>query len=241
LPGNALRDARKAGFHDPPCCLLQDGKLSAAAEEERFSRSKHDPSLPIQAFQSCLNYAGLTLPEIDCIAYYEDPNKKAERQLWMSFPEIGLDPDLAKRIDPNRPAREIPEKLGDDGKVEYFDHHHSHAASAFYCSEFSEAAIPTVDGVGEWATTTYGFGQGRRLRFLKSQISFPNTLGMLYSTITSYLGFDVNDGGYKVISLAPYGKSVYVPEMRQLIESCKDGQFQLNLKYFDFLKLLRMY
>lgn len=229
-----------AFFHDSACCLLQDGELTAAAEEERFSRIKHDPALPVKAFRFCLDQAGLALPDIDYIAYYEDPAKKAERQLWMVLPNLGLDPDLIRRIDPQRPMTEIRRLLGYEGPVEYVDHHYSHAASSFYFSGFSDAAIMTVDGVGEWATTAYGFAHETDIDIFE-EVRFPNSVGLLYSTITSYLGFDVNDGEYKVMGLAPYGDPCYVSEMRKLIHFLPGGQYELDLQYFDFLQNQRMY
>ena len=145
-----------AFFHDSACCLLQNGVLVAAAEEERFTRVKADPSMPLMAIQYCLRAGGITIGDVDCIAFYEDPRKKLARQLWSGV--IDRIPDWRTRLDPNRVELEIRKKTGYQGPIKFFDHHLSHAASSFYFSGFTEAAIFTVDGVGEWATTTYGVG-----------------------------------------------------------------------------------
>lgn len=227
-------------FHDASCCLLQGGLLTAAAEEERFSRAKHDPRLPIRAFQYCLREGGIEISEIDCVAYYEDPVKKAARQLWMSAVGSKASSDVLLGIDPNRVEREIRETLGYEGPVFFGDHHQSHAASCYFFSGFHDAAVLTVDGVGEWATTTYGHGQGADLRIFE-EVNFPDSLGLLYSTITAYLGFDVNDGEYKVMGLAPYGEPRYGDRIRALLRTTEGGQYQLNLEYFDFLNFRKMY
>jgi carbamoyltransferase len=227
-----------AYFHDAACCVLKDGLIVAAAEEERFTRVKHDSSLPTHAVRACLAQAGLTIADVDCVAYYEQPVKKLGRQLWMDYPRLPTD-NLA-RFDPHRPERDIRERLGYEGPVLCFDHHQSHAASAFFCSGFADAAILTVDGVGEWATTTYGHGSDGAIRML-DEVRFPHSLGLLYSTFTGYLGFEVNEGEYKVMGLAPYGAPKYVREVRQLVDTGEDGQFRLDLRYFDFLGQQRMY
>src|ERR1041384_8821535 len=143
-------------YHDAACCLLQDGKLIAAAQEERFTRIKHDPAIPRQAFRYCLREGGLTVSDIDCIAFYEVPEKKLARQLWSGTVQTAALPALH----PDRVALDIRKMLGFEGPVYFYDHHHSHAASSFFFSGFDTAAILTVDGVGEWATTTYGTGIG---------------------------------------------------------------------------------
>jgi len=227
-----------AYYHDSACCLLQDGVLRAAAEEERFTRIKADPSLPKYAFKYCLEEGGLTIADVDCIAYYEDPRKKLARQLWSGA--LGRKPDLLKRFEPDWIEQQMEAILGYDGPVQYFDHHSSHAASSYYFSGFENSAILTVDGVGEWATTTYGVGSGAGLNIFE-EVEFPDSLGLLYSTITSYLGFGVNDGEYKVMGLAPYGKPVYADKIRQLIIQEKGGQYRLNMKYFGFLSGNCMY
>ena len=227
-------------FHDAACCLLKDGVLVAAAEEERFSRNKHDAAIPKGAFNYCLEEGRLTIDEIDCVAYYEEPAKKLARQLWMMLPGLPADKKVLARLDPHRPEREIREVLGYDGPIEYVGHHQAHAASTFYYSGFKEAAIFTVDGVGEWDTTSFGRGRGDDLELLET-VEFPHSLGLLYSTITGYLGFEVNEGEYKVMGLAPYGKPRHVDLIRKLIINQPGGQYRLDLRYFDFASFQRMY
>ncbi|HWM89209.1 MAG TPA: carbamoyltransferase [Thermoanaerobaculia bacterium] len=226
-----------AFFHESACCLLQDGRLVAAAEEERFSRVKHDPRLPVSAFRYCLKAGGIGIGDVDAVAYYESPVRKLARQLCAGIPPG--DSDLAW-LDPVRPERAIREGLGYEGPVLFYGHHASHAASAFFLSGFSAAAVLTVDGVGEWDTTTYGRGDGSRLEVLE-RVELPHSLGLLYSTITAYLGFEVNDGEYKVMGLAPYGRPRYADRIRSLVSLGPGGQFTLDLRYFDFLRGSRMY
>ena len=226
-----------AFFHESACCLLQDGRLVAAAEEERFSRVKHDPRLPVSAFRWCLRQGGVSIADLDCVAYYESPVKKLSRQLWAGIPAGAV--DLAW-LDPGGPERAIREGLGFEGPILTFDHHLSHAASAFFFSGFPAAAVLTVDGVGEWATTTYGRAGGSAIEPFE-EVEFPHSLGLLYSTLTSYLGFEVNDGEYKVMGLAPYGEPRYLAEMRQLVSSGSGGQYRLDLQYFDFIRGRCMY
>jgi carbamoyltransferase len=228
-----------AYFHDAASCLLQGGRLVAAAEEERFSRKKFDASLPCAATRNCLRQAGLTMADVDCVAYYENPTKKLGRQIWMSLP--GLPPvEAARRLDPERPAREIRELLGFDGRVEFVEHHQAHAASSYFFSGFPDAAVLTVDGVGEWATTSYGRARGMDIELFE-EVQFPDSLGLLYATLTSYLGFSVNEGEYKVMGLAPYGRPRLRDRVRALVRSEGGGQFQLDMRYFDFLRGHRMY
>jgi carbamoyltransferase len=224
-----------AHFHDAACCVIKDGRLVAAVEEERLSRIKHDPRLPHLAFRFCLREAGLSIADVDCVAYYEDPAKKLGRQLWMAFPRLPRG-----GVDARRPQREIRELLGYHGPIHIVEHHQAHAASSFYYSGFADAAVATFDGVGEWTTTSYGVGSGHRVdRF--EEVQFPHSLGLLYSTITSYLGFEVNEGEYKVMGLAPYGKPRYVDQVRALVHSQRRGQFRLDLSYFDFITGDRMF
>jgi carbamoyltransferase len=227
-----------AFFHESACCLLRDGRLVAAAEEERFSRVKHDPRLPVSAFRFCLRAGGIGITDVDAVAYYESPVRKLSRQLWAGIPE-GAPPDLAG-LDPGAPERAIREGLGWEGPILFFDHHLSHAASAFLFSDFPAAALLTVDGVGEWATTSYGRGRGAGVELFE-EVDFPHSLGLLYATITSYLGFEVNDGEYKVMGLAPYGEPRFLDEMRRLVSPGPGGQYRLNLDYFDFVRGRRMY
>jgi carbamoyltransferase len=230
-----------AFFHESACCLLRDGVLAAAAEEERFSRVKHDPRLPVSAFRFCLEAGGIGITEVDCVAYYESPILKLSRQISAGVPagDFGDRGDLSW-LDPERPERAIRELLGWEGPVRSYEHHASHAASAFFWSGFPEAAVLTVDGVGEWATTTYGAGRGAALERL-DEVSFPHSLGLLYSTLTSWLGFAVNDGEYKVMGLAPYGEPRFLDAMRTLVTSGPGGQFELDLSYFDFIRGRRMF
>ena len=229
-----------AFYHQSACCLLADGELVAAAEEERFSRVKHDPRLPVEAFRFCLRAADLSIADVDAVAYYELPREKLARQLWAGAP--GGAGDDFPWLDPRQAERALKERLGWEGPILTFPHHLSHAASAFHFSPFPEAATLTVDGVGEWATTSYGYGHGRgRGLELFEEVRFPHSLGLLYSTVTSYLGFGVNDGEYKVMGLAPYGEPRFVDQICQLVGMGPDGQYLLNLRYFDFLRGRRMY
>lgn len=227
-----------AFYHDSACCLLQDGVLKAAVEEERFTRIKFDSSLPSNAFQYCLKEAGISIADIDCIAYYENPEKKLARQLWSGYRMDSK--EMAYKMDAHRPEKEIREILGYEGPIKFFEHHLSHAASSYYYSGFDSAAILTVDGVGEWATAAYGVGEGDRINLFE-EVHFPDSVGLLYSTITGYLGFRVNSGEYKVMGLAPYGKPIYADKIRQLIQTREKGQLYLDMKYFDFILGEKMY
>jgi carbamoyltransferase len=227
-------------FHDAACCLLKDGVLIAAAEEERFSRSKHDAAIPKRAFNYCLEEGGLTIDEVDCVAYYEEPTKKLARQISMMLPGLSSEKKMMVKLDPHRAKREIREILGYEGPIDYVGHHRAHAASCFYYSGFNEAAILTVDGVGEWDTTSFGRGNGKDLEILET-VEFPHSLGLLYSTITGYLGFEVNEGEYKVMGLAPYGQPRHADLIRKLIINQPGGQYLLDMQYFDFTSFKRMY
>lgn len=232
-----------SGYHDSACCLMQDGILIAAVQEEAFSRIKHDKSFPRRSFRYCLEQAKLTIADIDCIAYYEDPCQKLGRQIWMG---LGRDVSEQRRqailgcLTKSQPQQVVRKVLGYAGPIEIVDHHLSHAASSFFFSGFEEAAILTVDGVGDWATTTYGWGKQSTIERFE-QVDFPDSLGFFYSAITSYLGFEVNEGEYKVMGLAPYGKPIYVDQLRQLVEINPEGQYRLNMKYFAFLTDDSMY
>ncbi|MFT5821730.1 MAG: carbamoyltransferase [Crocinitomix sp.] len=222
-----------AFYHDSACCIIKDGRLISAVQEERFTRIKNDPSLPVNSFKHCLKESKLSIEDIDCVAYYENPIKKLSRQLWSGFDYF--DPGLKEKMDPRRPEIAIREKLGYEGEIKFIDHHMSHAASSFHYSGFDRAAIFTVDGVGEWATTTYGVGKENGIEIFE-EVNFPNSLGLLYSTITNYLGFKVNNGEYKVMGLAPYGRPIYVNHLKDVITSSNEGQYRLNMDYFDFTK-----
>jgi len=231
-----------SGYHDSACCLLQDGVLVAAVQEERFSRVKNDRSFPRKALRYCLEAGGISLGDLDCVAYYEDPCLKLGRQIWMSLvPEISSERLQATA---DRLARRSPQdfirRFGYDGPVEIVDHHLSHAASAYYFSGFKESAILTIDGVGDWPTTTYGCGNEFEIKRFE-QVDFPDSLGFFYSALTGYLGFEVNEGEYKVMGLAPYGRPLYADKIRKLIEVGPKGQYRLDLKYFSFLQEDSMY
>jgi carbamoyltransferase len=229
-----------AFYHNSAACLLQGGRLVAAAQEESFTRIKHDPALPMNAVRYCLQAGGVSMADVDAVAYYEDPALKLGRQMWTLGGKLPPGRDVRARLDPRRPEREIRDRIGYAGPIEIVTHHEAHAASSYYWSGFSEAAVLTVDGVGEWASTTYGRGQGEDLRILE-EVAFPDSLGLLYSTITSFLGFAVNEGEYKVMGLAPYGEPVHTDLLYRLVETGAGGQFRLNLRYFDFTRPDRMY
>ncbi len=231
------------GYHDSACSLIQDGVLVAAVQEERFSRVKNDKSFPTRSFAYCLKEGGITISDVDCIAYYEDPCLKLGRQIWMGFiPDLPAErrESIINRMGSMQPKQMIRDIWGYEGRVEIVDHHLSHAASSYYFSGFEDAAVLTVDGVGDWATTTYGLGKGPQLERFE-QVDFPDSLGFFYSAITGYLGFEVNEGEYKVMGLAPYGEPEYADRIRKLIEVTSEGQYRLNMKYFGFLTEDRMY
>src|ERR1041384_47785 len=227
-------------FHDAACCLLKDGGLIGAGDEEGFSRNKHGAGIPKGAFNYCREEGEVTIDEVDCVAYYAAPTKKVGRQIWRMLPGLPSEKKVLARLDPRRPEREIREVLGYDGPIEYVGHHQAHAASTFYYSGFKEAAIFTVDGVGEWDTTSFGRGRGDDLELLET-VEFPHSLGLLYSTITGYLGFEVNEGEYKVMGLAPYGQPRYVDLIRKLIINQPGGQYLLDLQYFNFKSFNQMH
>lgn len=231
-------------YHDSSVTLLMDGKVVAAAEEERFSRKKHDHGFPAQAIDFCLKTGGISIEDVDYIAFYEKPILKFERVLsqhlqafpWSLKTFISSMPSwLSEKL---RIRKIIKKELGFTRPVLFIGHHQSHAAAAFLPSPFEEAAILTVDGVGEWQTTTLGRGKGTDVE-LFSEICFPHSLGLLYSTITAYLGFSVNNSEYKVMGLAPYGlmdreKNSYYTKLRQVIDIKEDGSFHLNMDYFVY-------
>lgn len=223
-------------YHDAACCILKDGRLVAAAQEERFTRVKNDASMPYHAFVYCLQQANLQINEIDCLAYYENPDKKLQRQVWSGL----VNNNQPEHAGIKHVEKSIRRLLGYEGPIRFYEHHQSHAASAFFYSQFDSAAILTIDGVGEWATTTYGKGEHNRISIFE-EVNFPHSLGLLYSTITAYLNFEVNEGEYKVMGLASYGKPVYAKQIEELISCKENGQYELNLKYFDFIRGKRMY
>jgi carbamoyltransferase len=242
-----------AFYHDSAAALLQDGDILAAAQEERFTRKKHDARFPTHAVQFCLNHAGLRLHDIDHIVFYDKPFLKFERLLetYLSFAPRGLRSfQMAiplwlreKLFQKDLLARELTNIAGPGpwlDRLLFTEHHLSHAASAFFPSPFSEAAILTMDGVGEWATTSVATGKGNELTITK-EIHFPHSLGLLYSAFTYYAGFRVNSGEYKLMGLAPYGQPRFASLIRErLIDIKPDGSFRLNLDYFDYCTGLRM-
>jgi len=235
-----------AFYHDAAACLLKNGEIIAAVQEERFTRKKHDPSFPEQAIQYCLGEAGIVSLDIDIIAFYDKPFLKFERLLetYLAFAPKGLRSFLAA-MPPWIKQKiflkdHIREQLGYDGEIIFPEHHHSHAASAFYLSPFREGAILTVDGVGEWTTISFGSGKGNEIN-IDYEMCFPHSLGLLYSAFTYYCGFRVNSGEYKLMGLAPYGEGKYVDLiLDNLIDIKKDGSFKLNLKYFNYCTGLTM-
>jgi carbamoyltransferase len=229
-----------AFYHDSAACLVREGEILAAAQEERFTRRKHDHRFPHEAVAYCLKEAGIGIDDVDCVAFYDKPLVKFERLLetYLAYAPFGFASYLKGM--PNWLKEKlniqglIRKELGYKGKLLFGDHHESHAASAFYPSPFTDAAVLTVDGVGEWATASYGVGRGRELEILK-QMKFPHSLGLLYSAFTAFTGFKVNSGEYKLMGLAPYGEPKYVETiLRELVEIHEDGSLHLNLRYFIF-------
>jgi len=227
-------------YHDAAAALLRDGQLVAAAEEERFTRVKHDFSYPQTAIQFCLESAGLQGSDLDYVAFFEKPFRKFDRILMttlQTYPQsykVFRESMITWMIDKLWVGSKISSELGiPKDRVLFSEHHLSHAASAFLCSPFEEAAILTVDGVGEWTTGTWGTGQGNRIE-LRKQMIFPHSLGLLYSAFTAFLGFEVNEGEYKVMGMAPYGQPRYVDKVWKLIRQDSDGSFSLDMDYFCF-------
>lgn len=234
-------------YHDSAAVLMSDGLVVAAAAEERFSRLKHSLDFPENAIVFCLDFGGLSIEDIDAVVFYEKPLLKFERILTMTvsaFPRgLGLFLNsIPLWLKYKLFIRDmIRSHTGYQGRIYFADHHYAHAASAFFPSGFEEAAILTMDGVGEWATMTRGTGSGNRIT-LSHEIRYPHSLGLLYSTVTAFLGFRVNGGEGKVMGLASYGQPrFYDLMMRDLIDLKPDGSFRMNLKYFSFYKELVMY
>jgi len=233
-------------YHDSAACLLADGRIAAAAQEERFTRRKHDPRFPRRAIRYCLSEAGIGVGDLNHVVFYDKPFLTFERLLmsYLSVAPKGLRSWLQsmplwlgqKLHVPKIVSRE----LGYEGEVLFTEHHESHAASAFYPSPFDRAALLTVDGVGEWATASYGFGEDNRITLLK-EMHFPDSVGLLYSAFTYFTGFKVNSGEYKLMGLAPYGEPIYKDViLDELIDVKPDGSVRLNMSCFDFLGGLRM-
>ena len=233
-------------YHDSAACLIRDGKIRAAAQEERFTRKKHDPRFPKNAVAYCLEEGRIEAQDLDYVVFYDKPFMTFERLLlsyltvaprgvrsWIEAMPLWLGQKL------NIP-KVIQRETGYEGEVLYTEHHEAHAASAFYPSPFDEAAILTIDGVGEWATASYGFGKGKDITLLK-ELHFPDSLGLLYSAFTYFTGFRVNSGEYKLMGLAPYGKPQYKDLIiSELVDMKEDGSIRLNLSYFSFLGGMRM-
>ena len=227
-------------YHDSAAVLLRDGKLVAAAQEERFTRKKHDESFPQNAIRYCLEEGGISIKDIDLITFYDKPFLKFERLLetYLAYAPSGVRSFVKAMSVWLREKLWVPsiisEKLGYKGKILFAEHHQSHAASAFFASPYQEAAILTVDGVGEWTTTSWAVGSGNIIE-VKEEIHFPQSLGLFYSAFTYYTGFKVNSGEYKVMGLAPYGEPKYVSLIKEkLIDIKDDGSFHLNMEYFDY-------
>jgi carbamoyltransferase len=235
-----------AFYHDSAACLLRDGEIVAAAQEERFTRRKGDATFPAHAVQYCLETAGISASDLAYVGFYDKPLLKFERILdtYLGVAPRGFGSfRLAAPVwlkDKLYLDRQLREALGFEGKILYAEHHESHAASAFFPSPFAEAAILTIDGVGEWATASYGVGRGNDIELLK-ELHWPDSLGLLYSAFTYYTGFKVNSGEYKVMGLAPYGEPRYVDLiLTKLIDLREDGSFTLNQEYFNYLSGLTM-
>ena len=241
-----------AFYHDSAACILKDGKIIAAAQEERFTRKKHDPSYPHNAIKFVLEYANLKLSEVDQIVFFEKPFLKFERLLetYVAFAPKGFvsfakamplwikEKLFQKNLLFNK-LKEHDKDYKSDQNIFFSDHHLSHAASAFFPSPFEEAIVLTADGVGEWATTTIAIGKNNSLE-IKKEIHFPHSLGLLYSAFTYYTGFKVNSGEYKLMGLAPYGNPVYKDKIKKLIDIKDDGTFRLDQSYFNYATGLTM-
>lgn len=233
-------------YHDSAAALIVDGKVVAAAQEERFTRQKHDAGFPNNSIEFCLKFAGISANDLDYIVFYEKPILKFER-LVLNYIRVwprGLHSFILAMEslfkDKLWISHKIRKELNYQGKILFTEHHYSHAASAYYCSDFDDAVVVTMDGVGEFDTTTLGYGKGSHLQLTHS-IHFPHSLGLLYSALTYYLGFKVNSAEYKVMGLAPYGNAeIYLPHFRKLMHLHEDGSFDLNMKYFGYESRLTM-
>ena len=241
-----------AFYHDSAACILIDGKIIAAAQEERFTRKKHDPSYPHNAIEFVLKYSNLNLNDVDKIVFFEKPFLKFERLLetyvafaprgFVSFSKampLWIKEKLFQKNYLFNKLKEHDSNYKSDQNIFFSDHHLSHAASAFFPSPFEEAIILTADGVGEWATTTVAIGKKNKLE-IKKEIHFPHSLGLLYSAFTYYTGFKVNSGEYKLMGLAPYGNSIYTDKIKEMIDLKEDGTFRLDQKYFNYATGLTM-
>lgn len=243
-----------AYYHDSAACLVVDGEIIAAAQEERFTRKKHDSEFPINAIEYCLTEARIAASDVDYVVFYDKPFLKFERlfETYLAFAPKGFksfatslpvwvkDKLFQKTVIIDALKEHLSEEIDWAEKLLFSEHHLSHAASAFFPSPFEEAAILTMDGVGEWATTSLAVGSGNRLS-VKNEIHFPHSLGLLYSAITYYIGFKVNSGEYKVMGLAPYGEPKYADLIKtHLVDIKEDGSFHLDMSYFDYCTDLKM-
>jgi carbamoyltransferase len=235
-----------AFYHDSAACLVKDGEIISAAQEERFTRKKHDFNFPSNAINFCLNYSKISVNDLDLVAFYDKPFLKFERLLesYLSYAPIGIKSFIKAMplwIKEKLWMKELIRKeLNYEGKIIFPEHHESHAASAFFPSPFNEAAILTMDGVGEWTTTSFGTGKDNKIELI-ADIKFPHSLGLLYSAFTYYTGFKVNSGEYKVMGLAPYGEPKYKDIiLKELIDIKEDGSFRMNMEYFNYPAGLRM-
>ena len=241
-----------AFYHDSAACIIVNGEIIAAAQEERFTRKKHDSSYPYNAIEFVLKYSKLKLNEVDQIVFFEKPFLKFERLLetyvafapkgYISFAKampIWIKEKLFQKDFLIKKLKSHDNNFKSENKIFFSDHHLSHAASAFFPSPFEEAVVLTADGVGEWATTTVAVGKKNKLE-IKKEIHFPHSLGLLYSAFTYYTGFKVNSGEYKLMGLAPYGKPVYVNQIKKLIDIKNDGSFRLDQSYFNYATGLTM-
>ncbi len=242
-----------AFYHDSAAALIDNSRIIAAAQEERFTRKKHDPRFPMHAIRYCLAEGGISLSDVDWIVFYDKPFLKFERLLetYLTFSPRGfktfrmaiplwLREKLFLKNLLRKEIRKIDEKANRDERVLFCEHHLSHAASAFFPSPFEEAIVLTMDGVGEWATTSVAIGNGNKLEVHK-EIHFPHSLGLLYAAFTYYTGFKVNSGEYKVMGLAPYGEPKYAEKIfKHLIDVKDDGSFRMDLRYFDYCTGLTM-
>ena len=241
-----------AFYHDSAACIIKDGEIIAAAQEERFTRKKHDPNYPKNAINFVLNYSNLKLSEVDQIVFFEKPFLKFERLLetyvafapkgFLSFAKampLWIKEKLFQKNFLFKKLKEHDENYISDENIYFSDHHLSHAASAFFPSPFEQAVVLTADGVGEWATTTVAVGKGNTLD-VKKEIQFPHSLGLLYSAFTYYTGFKVNSGEYKLMGLAPYGSPIFKDKIKKLLDIKDDGTFRLDQNYFNYATGLTM-
>ena len=235
-----------AYYHDSAACIVRDGEIVAAAQEERFSRVKHDHRFPSKAVEFCLREAGIESEDLDHVAFYDKPWLKFERLLetYVAFAPAGL-PSFLKAMplwlkEKLWMQESIKQEVGFDGELLFPEHHQSHAASAFFPSPFDRAAVLTLDGVGEWATTSWGIGHGNQIE-PRGEIRFPHSIGLLYSAFTYYTGFRVNSGEYKVMGLAPYGEPRYKDLiLEHLLDLRDDGSFRMDMRYFNYCQGLTM-